>query len=598
MGGEFWIGFANEDPVVLFSISCRKPGRVAWILVGDVGPVLDMMAAVLEKIPTTPLVARTTISTVCRTAQIICSIPNISYYKKDFPDALFHHLLIAMAHPDHETRVEAHRVFSTVLMPSVICPFSVYNGVPPKALLSVPPVMPWEVKSGRFSIQDETENASQSEAGDMIGKESQILDERVSISTACPSCGQSCRFKHALPDGRAELDCLRLSSHQMSLLLSSIWVQATSTGNTPANFEAMAHTYNLALLFTSSKKSSQLALVRCFQLAFSLRRVSLNQEGNLQPSRRRSLFTLSSCMLIFSARAGNLPELVPAVKSSLTKETVDPYLELVEDTRLQAVGIQPATGKKGYGSQDDEVAALRSLSAVEIVDQQLQEAVISHFMTMFGNLAEDELSSIRQQLLEGFSPDDEYPLGVPLFMETPRPSSPHAQIEFQAFDEVIPATALTDEEAFPDQSVSHSGRKASLSINSLDVLNVNQLLESVLETARQVASFPVSPSPIPYDQVKSQCEALVTGKQQKMSALQSFKLQQEAKAIFLCTDNEMKIPVLPSKAMELLEVDFRVANIEQAQGRNQLVPCSQECVQQQSFRLPPSSPYDKFLKAA
>lgn len=46
---------------------------------------------------------------------------------------------------------------------------------------------------------------------------------------------------------------LRLSSHQVNLLLSSIWVQATSAENTPANFEAMAHTYNMALLFTRSK---------------------------------------------------------------------------------------------------------------------------------------------------------------------------------------------------------------------------------------------------------------------------------------------------------------------------------------------------------
>lgn len=50
-----------------------------------------------------------------------------------------------------------------------------------------------------------------------------------------------------------ELTSLRLSSHQVSLLLSAIWVQATSAGNTPANFEAMAHTYNIALLFTRYK---------------------------------------------------------------------------------------------------------------------------------------------------------------------------------------------------------------------------------------------------------------------------------------------------------------------------------------------------------
>lgn len=39
----------------------------------------------------------------------------------------------------------------------------------------------------------------------------------------------------------------------MSLLLSSIWVQATSAENGPENFEAMAQTYSIALLITRFK---------------------------------------------------------------------------------------------------------------------------------------------------------------------------------------------------------------------------------------------------------------------------------------------------------------------------------------------------------
>ncbi|GMP78585.1 hypothetical protein CsSME_00034475 [Camellia sinensis var. sinensis] len=66
--------------------------------------------------------------------------------------------------------------------------------------------------------------------------------------------------------------------------------------------------------------------------------------------------------------------------------------------------------------------------------------------------------------------------------------------------------------------------------------------QQVLETARQVASLPVSSTPIPYDQVKNQCESLVMGKQQKMSVLQSFKLQQDAKAIVLANEHENKMP--------------------------------------------------------
>lgn len=40
---------------------------------------------------------------------------------------------------------------------------------------------------------------------------------------------------------------MRLSGHQVGLVLSSIWIQATSMDNAPTNFEAMAHTYTLAL---------------------------------------------------------------------------------------------------------------------------------------------------------------------------------------------------------------------------------------------------------------------------------------------------------------------------------------------------------------
>ncbi|KAK8636936.1 hypothetical protein V6N13_064369 [Hibiscus sabdariffa] len=152
--------------------------------VGDVGPILDMMAVT-------------------------------------FPDALFHQLLLAMSHPDHETRVGAHNIFSIVLMPPLLSPLSDQN------------------KKNSAAVS---------------------YDLSVSATVKQPTS-------------------LRLSSHQVNLLLSSIWVQANFTDNTPANFEAMAHSFYLAVLFTRSKTSSHTALVRSFQLAFSLRSISLDQEG-------------------------------------------------------------------------------------------------------------------------------------------------------------------------------------------------------------------------------------------------------------------------------------------------------------------------------
>nr|XP_011457274.1 PREDICTED: uncharacterized protein LOC101313176 isoform X3 [Fragaria vesca subsp. vesca] len=546
--------------------------------VGDVGPILDMMAVVLENIPTSTIVARATVSAVYLTAKMVSSVPNISYHKKAFPDALFHQLLLAMTHLDHETRIGAHSIFSIVLVPSVLVPSLQRKMNSVQAVSGFSSVSRSDfVKDGSFSIKDKGKDTGAPANGELREEESQISDVCENQS------GKSYSFKSALTGGRAELPSLRLSSHQVSLLLSSIWVQATSAENTPANFEAMAHSYNVALLFTRSKASSHMALVRCFQLAFSIRTLSLDRDGGLQESRRRSLYTLASYMLIFSARAGNFPELIPIVKALLTDQ--------------MAVSIDSNMEKLSSGSHEDEVAALKSHSAAELDDQLLKENVISHFMTKFAILSEDELSSIKKQLLLGFSPDDAFPLGAPLFMETPRPCSPLAQIDFADFDEVMPPGSLTDEEAFPEPSGSQSERKTSLSINTLDILNVNQLLDSVLETAQQVASFPVSTTPVPYDQMKSQCEALVTGKQQKMAVLHSFKHQQETKALVLSSESENKSHASLPMALESSEGDSKVKDEEQIQAKNQLLVCSRE-YGQHSFKLPPSSPYDKFLKAA
>ncbi|XP_057728912.1 protein SEMI-ROLLED LEAF 2-like isoform X1 [Arachis stenosperma] len=544
--------------------------------VGDVGPILDLMAVVLENISTSTLIARTTISAVYQTAKLISSVPNVSYQKKAFPDALFHQLLVAMAHPDRETQIGAHSVFSMVLMPSMVSPW-----------LDQKTKMAMKVQSNSFHIQ----NDSFSEAEHLNGKlleGNTVAGVTGDKNAVHPYRGYS--FTRALTDGKEDLGSLRLSSHQVSLLLSSIWVQATSVENGPANFEAMAHTFSISLLFTRSKASNYRVLARCFQLAFSLRSISLDQEGGLQPTRRRSLFTLASYMLMFSARAGNFPDLIPKVKSSLTEATVDPFLKLVDDIRLQAVCIE--SEKTIYGSQEDEIAAINSLSAVESDDEQLKETVISYFTIKFSKLSKDELSNIKTQILQGFSVDEAYPSGPSLFMETPGQFSPRDQIEFPDFDEIETSKFSIGEESGPEPSGSQSDRRTSLSTNTADVLSVNQLLESVTETARQVASFSISSNPLPYDQMKDQCEALVNGKQEKMSVLQSFKHRSDVKAIVLPSERGVEVPPLPTKVQNLLQDDLKLVSQEQSISQDQVL------VQQNSLRLPPSSPYDKFLRAA
>nr|VDD53793.1 unnamed protein product [Brassica oleracea] len=520
--------------------------------VGDAGPILDMLAVVLETISTNVHVARTTASAILRAAFIVSVVPNVTYHKKVFPDALFHQLLLAMSHTDCEIRVVAHSIFSVLLLGTLCLPWSDQHKETSDAVEE-------SLNSDQYKDVNHT---SLSSLKDVDG-------------------GIKCGFMLL-----QSLCSLRLSSNQVNMLLSSLWIQATSTGNTPANFEAMASTYSTTILFSLAKRSKHMALVWCFQLAFSLRNLSLNQNGGLQLSRRRSIFTFASYLLILSAKISNIPELIPIVKESLTAQMVDPCLVLEGDIRLRAVCS---------GSETDDSDALNS-SVIVANDSRLKDIVITHFTSKFPTLSEEEQSNLRKEINSDFCRDDAHPLVAPLFMDTAGSDSPLNQIELPAFEEVELPAIVALEGISPGVSGSQSGHTTSLSTNTnpVDVLSVNELLESVSETARQVASLPVSSLPVPYDQMMNQCEALMNGKQQKMSVLRSFK-PEAAKAITFSEEDEKEEVFLLKETEEANEDDQKALAPVQPQG--QLASCSHG-VEQDSFRLPPSSPYDEFLKAA
>ncbi|KAG6517339.1 hypothetical protein ZIOFF_020724 [Zingiber officinale] len=626
--------------------------------VGDVGPIIDMMAVLLENIPTTTTVARATVSSVYRTCQLVASIPDLSYQKKAFPDALFHQLLLAMSHPEHDIRVGSHRIFSSVLTPTIVCPWSTpviplsFNGYDPKGthLVALSGYASSRIilEKLRFKNSDVNESlVNVKEKNEATGKRMEVELQNSYASSEqyrvdpCQNKSQSMAFLHhdnsteGNATGRlaeevgavtslAELILMRLSSHQLGLLLSSIWVQAMSPENTPANFEALAHTCNLVLLFSRTKNSSHVVLVRCFQLAFSLRKIALEIKNPLQPSRRRCLYTLTTSMLIFSARVGDIPDVITSVKMDTM---VDPHLCLIEEGRLQ----ETESCSYIYGSEEDDIAAMELLEKVEN-DTQLKEAVISQLTKKFESLPKGKLICVREQMLQEFSPDDTLPTGAPLFMETSYPSSPLFQNGHQSFEEVMTPTFLEDADPFSEAFRRQSDGKMPESMKNFDVLNVNQLIESmskpndddypqtqvskiliakilselplncetlgnddrenlnasqeVNETARQVASSPTPTIPVPYDQMKSQCEALMNGKKEKMSVLRSFKQPQVDCRV-------MPEEEIPDAVDANLATALRSIEEEQALHSN---PLSNEC--EESFRLPAATPYDKFLKAA
>lgn len=99
-------------------------------------------------------------------------------------------------------------------------------------------------------------------AGDSDTYHNANKSDRPDVNHCVPFMGLSLNFSIVCNDTLflliQEPISLRLSSHQISHLLSSIWAQSTSPGNFPENYEAIAHTYSLILLFSRDKVLSEL----------------------------------------------------------------------------------------------------------------------------------------------------------------------------------------------------------------------------------------------------------------------------------------------------------------------------------------------------
>ncbi|XP_078181550.1 protein SEMI-ROLLED LEAF 2-like isoform X2 [Carex rostrata] len=542
--------------------------------VGDVGPILDILAVVLESISSTATIARATISSVYRTARIAASVPNLSYDKKVFPESLFQQLLMAMTHPDHETRVGSHRLLSATLFPLLKCPWSVFDLPVPLSVYDAKGTLlvalsafssSWVVREK--SMESCSASQGRSEMDEVLNEDC----EKISIART---------ESH-------ETKSMHLSSQQVGVLLSSIWNQAISEENKPANYEAMAHTFDLALRVLKTEDSSNKALVCCFQLAFSLRSISVSPDISLQASRKRSLYTMATAMLLLSAKANDLPQIVVLVRESTSDQLVDLHLSITDDGSLELAFLSSSKNAVIYGSEEDEAAASDFLSKLHKDDKQLRDAVISQLVERFEDLPEDLL---KEQLFQEFSPEESYLMRAPLFMETAgHPCSPYSLNGNRLSEEDLVPSLVGDEDTLFEESISQSDTRISESIHSNDVLSVSKLLESVMETAQEVINAPLLMNPLSFDQMKDQCEALMLEKQQKMAALLSFKLDQD--------------PLIEDKHMNgdpLNEVSCNTDSDskEKLAEKGYNLRCDSSSGSENSFRLPPSSPYDKFLKAA
>ncbi|XP_042048331.1 protein SEMI-ROLLED LEAF 2-like isoform X2 [Salvia splendens] len=574
--------------------------------VGDAGLILDVMASMLENIPSINIIARTTISAVYRTAQIIASLPNLSYQNKAFPDALFHQLLPAMLHPDHDTRIGAHQIFSVVLVPSSIAPQSDHDVSDSKKNVLYPRTLSRTVsvfsssaalfdKMKHQRVQHAEPNKSKP-SGD-VGQENNtggVLNRIKSGYNRVQSFRQSAPEPDSTTKSIKQMDVvpLRLSSHQINLLLSSIWAQSVAPENLPEDYVALAHTYSLMLLFSRAKTSYRDALVRSFQMAFSLRDVSLAAEGVLPPSRRRSLFMLATSMIFFASKAYSVVPVAARVKSMLTSKVIDPFLSLVDDSKLQT----SETGKIAYGSQEDDSSALKFLSGTKIYDEQTTASLTSLIVKSLDNLPESEVSSAREQLLKEFVPEDLGSLRGAWLADCPEGRHMHNNSCLcgdKSFDKA--ASIFVDDDAFPE-SVGAGKQNTQLAVQNPNLISVDQLLLSVSETATNVGRMSMcTADDASYKETANHCETLLMGKQKKISnlisahhkpgPLMAIAAQAESKTTVSHVSNQHKAGNL------FLDDNILGLPVVPIAG-----PCATEA--QNEFRLPSASPFDNFLKAA
>ncbi|CAK8543246.1 unnamed protein product [Lathyrus sativus] len=568
--------------------------------VGEADPIIDVMAVMLENISTITMTSRTTVYAVYRTAQIVATLQNLSYQKKAFPEALFHQLLLAMVHPDHETRVVAHRIFSVVLVPTASNPKVM--GVPRTLSRAVS----FFTSSASIFEKLRLEKRSSSVRLSQYNKENVIGE----IEPASSNVGIINRLKSshsrfssvnnpplnnkmdeiAANSDKQNLDvvALKLSRHQINRLVSSIWAQSVSPENMPVNYEAIALTYSLVLLVSRAKSSFHELIVRTFQLSFSLWNISL-KEGPLPPSRRRSLYILAVSMIMFSSKTYNIVPLVQSTKAVLTERQVDPFLHLVED-KLQAVSFTPDNLTISYGSKEDDERATHTLLELFSSIHQMQECFASEIIRSLDIFSKAELLSIREKLLEEFSPDDTCKIGSQLNMKIPRKD-----------------TSVVDDDFIYELFESQLKQTPRLSTEVPNLLSANQLLELVFDPSDPAGRVSVSTAfDTPYKDMADNCEVLMMGKN-KMSRLVSTAIQTQessANSTLPTQENETKNTDssphedLPKVDNSLLD-DNTFVELYQPTSTPPPLFCEADYQNQpQFFQLPTASPFDNFLKAA
>nr|VDC68092.1 unnamed protein product [Brassica rapa] len=535
---------------------------------GNTQALFDMMAVLLEQLPSSGVVvSRAAVGSLLVLAHALS--PSMRS-QQAFSDALLDALLKAMLHPNVETRVGAHEIFSVILLPS--------SGQSQAGLASVRSDTTStftsiaarldKLRKEKDGVKTEKNGYNNNTHEDLKSyKSSPNFHKLNSMIDGNLADTVTFSFAKGPLHGNAILpSVMKFTEDQIGQLLSSFWIQSTLSDISPSNVEAIAHSFSLVLLSLRLKNTNDGLVVRAFQLLFSLRNLSLDlNNGTLSTVCKRLILALSTSTLMFAAKIYQIPHICEVLKGQLPGE-VDPYLFIGDDLLLH---VRTNANMKDFGSSGDNQMATSMLfemrSKVELSNTIITDIVAKHLSK---SIKLDE-ADVKMQLSEPFTPDDAFMFGSRPMIE-PEPNKSISK-ESLPFDEDVHAGSVVEDEVTSELSVRFQPR-GSPSPSIPQVISIDQLMESALEVAAgQVVVSSVSTSPLPYDTMTNRCETFGTGTRQKISK-------------WLATENR-QVNGLYRNSLE------EACALEKVTEDNRRESWSM-------MSLPPTSPFDNFLKAA
>ncbi|KAK4273395.1 hypothetical protein QN277_021807 [Acacia crassicarpa] len=567
--------------------------EIAKVIV-DVRPLFDLMAITLENLPP-GIAARATIRSLIILSRMIALALVSSHAQQAFPEVLLVQLLIVMLHSDVEARVGAHQIFSILLFPNPYHPHECsdqhkkwHTHTSPASASASASVIALLEKLRRGSDGTKTENHEQAVHDDF--KERDAVED----------WKQGCSLKNSpnfyrlssmidKTTGSSSLteiepNVLKLSEDQFEQLLSSFWVQANLPDNLPSNVQAIAHSFVLTLtaLHTKIGKDKDNLVVRFFQLPLSLWNVLLEpSNGMLPPACQRSVFVLSTSMLMFASKSYQIHELNDLFKSLLVSE-IDPLLGISDDFQVYA---KMHVDTREYGTDADNQLAMSTISQLQDKICEYKQSIKDILVQNLANITKLDADSLAAQLEEMFRPDEEFMFGPKSILDQNH-NIMHSK-ESLSFDVDFLSNSVAEDDAISEASVSDVSRFVPRMPASPAVpprlISIGQLMESALEEAGQVAGTVVSTSPLPYNAMASQCEALGTCARKRLSnwlAYENHYSHADDKSLLPYNGNGIS-------ALEKATNDG---------GHAQVAALTRE--PWLAMKLPPASPFDNFLKAA